>query len=242
MSQENRASKPWRRWAAEVVAIVGSILLAFAIDAWWDDLQLRRDEATAIRQLRDEFLSNSEAIRAAQQSHRRAEVAFDAMLRIIREKGDPAGSYVVPDSVLFELGSWTTLDPATGVLEALVSSGRILLIGDSDLRAELTSWSTELQDVREEEVEDRRITSDQVLPLINQYVPLVSMEHRISGEPAFPSAFEGDLRGLLGSLYFENVMHGRLIRKTNILDAYADLTAQHQSILSRLEERLTTAS
>jgi hypothetical protein len=118
---------------AEVVAIVGSILLAFAIDAWWDDVQLRRDETAAMQQLRDEFLSNSEAIRAAEQSHRRAELAFGDMLRIIRDKGDPAGSYTVPDSVLFELGSWTTLDPATGVLEALVSSGRILLIDDSEL-------------------------------------------------------------------------------------------------------------
>jgi hypothetical protein len=68
------------------------------------------------------------------------------------------------------------------------------------------------------------------------------MEYRIGGEPGFPSAFEGDLRGLLSSLYFENVMHGRLIRKTNILDAYSSLVEQHRSILSRLEERLTTAS
>jgi len=36
---------PWKRLSVEAAAIVASILLAFAIDAWWGDRQ--RDEAEA---------------------------------------------------------------------------------------------------------------------------------------------------------------------------------------------------
>jgi hypothetical protein len=244
VGDEVRAGRTWRRWAAEVAAIVGSILLAFAIDAWWDDVQMRQDARAALEQLRGEFLSNSDVIHEAQSSHEEAQRMFVEMVRIIRHSGDPAGSYVVPDSILFALGSWTTVDPAQGVLDALVNSGRILLIDDSNLRADLTSWAKALEDVREEEIEDRRITSDQVLPLIGRYVPLVSMEYRMGGDPTFPapSAFEGDYRGLLGSLVFENAMHGRLVRKLNILDEYAALLARHRSILDRIENRLKAAS
>ena len=35
----NASEIPWKRITVEAVAIVGSILLAFAIDTWWDDRQ-----------------------------------------------------------------------------------------------------------------------------------------------------------------------------------------------------------
>ena len=35
---------PWKRIAVEAVAIVASILLAFAIEAWWDDWQQQEAE------------------------------------------------------------------------------------------------------------------------------------------------------------------------------------------------------
>jgi len=34
----------WKRLSVEVAAIVASILLAFAIQAWWDDRQRTTDE------------------------------------------------------------------------------------------------------------------------------------------------------------------------------------------------------
>jgi hypothetical protein len=34
----------WKRLSVEAVAIVASILFAFAIDAWWDDRQKAGDE------------------------------------------------------------------------------------------------------------------------------------------------------------------------------------------------------
>ena len=40
---------------AEVAAIVGSILLAFAIDAWWDAHQARAEEREAILALTGDF-------------------------------------------------------------------------------------------------------------------------------------------------------------------------------------------
>jgi hypothetical protein len=41
---------PWKRISVEAAAIVASILLAFAIDAWWDDRldQQQEDEVLAI--------------------------------------------------------------------------------------------------------------------------------------------------------------------------------------------------
>jgi hypothetical protein len=46
---------PWTRLIAEGLAIVVSILLAFAIDAWWEQRQDTAEERRILVSLRDEF-------------------------------------------------------------------------------------------------------------------------------------------------------------------------------------------
>ena len=67
---------PWRRIAVEAAAIVVSILLAFGIDAWWDEIKrsaderdslalLSRDVLAAVEQLEEFVEFSSGASRAA---------------------------------------------------------------------------------------------------------------------------------------------------------------------------------
>jgi hypothetical protein len=53
---------PWKRITVEAAAIVGSILLAFAIDAWWNDHQNRAEERRVLVGLKSEFEQNLELI------------------------------------------------------------------------------------------------------------------------------------------------------------------------------------
>ncbi len=43
---------PWKRLSAEAAAIVASILLAFAIDAWWESLAASEDEVQSLELIR----------------------------------------------------------------------------------------------------------------------------------------------------------------------------------------------
>ena len=49
---------PWKRLAIEASAIVGSILLAFAIDAWWDESQNRKHLQSVMVGLETAFSEN----------------------------------------------------------------------------------------------------------------------------------------------------------------------------------------
>jgi hypothetical protein len=53
---------PWKHTAVDALAIVGSILLAFAIDAWWEDRQIRVEEQQVLLGLQEEFLANHEVL------------------------------------------------------------------------------------------------------------------------------------------------------------------------------------
>ena len=55
----------WKRLSVEAAAIVGSILLAFAIDAWWEDRNDVELERRLLTVLLAEFEQNRELLREA---------------------------------------------------------------------------------------------------------------------------------------------------------------------------------
>lgn len=52
----------WKRLSVEAAAIVASILLAFAIDAWWDHRNDLISEVEILHSLQDEFTANHETL------------------------------------------------------------------------------------------------------------------------------------------------------------------------------------
>ena len=69
----------WKRISAEGAAIVVSILLAFSIEAWWDDYQDRGEEQGILLGLKSEFEQNLAFIEI-ELSYRNA--VIDSILKI----------------------------------------------------------------------------------------------------------------------------------------------------------------
>ncbi len=64
---------PWLRVFVEGVVIVGSILLAFGLQAWWDERDERRAERIYLEQLRADLVGAEEQLAAAAR-HKRLRV------------------------------------------------------------------------------------------------------------------------------------------------------------------------
>ena len=56
---------PWKRISVEAMAIIASILLAFAIDAWWEDRNEVRLERRLLTAMLVEFENNIELLQEA---------------------------------------------------------------------------------------------------------------------------------------------------------------------------------
>ena len=78
---------PWKRLVAEAAAIVLSILLAFAIDAWWDDRGERRAEQLLLQRLKADFLDIQSALELIASEHRETSAGCIALMSIA--EGDP---------------------------------------------------------------------------------------------------------------------------------------------------------
>ena len=76
----DRASIAWDRMAVEGIVIVVSILLAFAIDAWWDEQQERNAEIQHLARVSSEIEANIDRIRDKNESLQRAMSATSDMM------------------------------------------------------------------------------------------------------------------------------------------------------------------
>ena len=137
------------RVVAEGTAIVVSILLAFAIQAWWEERQERDQEQETLNGLAADFAST------LAQLHRQLVANEDrqALLVALETMADtepweiPADSAALYESALLGFG---TFDARDGTLEALVASGDLGIIRDPYLRQMLMGWQSIVGDISEE--------------------------------------------------------------------------------------------
>lgn len=77
---------PWPRILVEGVVIVGSILLAFGIDAWWARKQQAAEEERVLTTLAAEFRTNSALLDARVQWQAGVQAAVEAILLAASER------------------------------------------------------------------------------------------------------------------------------------------------------------
>jgi len=129
----NAQKIPWARLAVEAAAIVVSILLAFAIDAWWGDRAERQQEVQALVRLRGDFNETARVLEVARARHLHQQAGLDAMFSLIPAAGDPPNSYQIPDPVLMGMSGTERFMPPLGAVSSLINSGEIRLRGDPPL-------------------------------------------------------------------------------------------------------------
>jgi hypothetical protein len=130
----------WRRLLVEAVAIVGSILLAFAIDAWWGDRSDNLRLAGAIQNIADEVRDAREEIVNAVE---RNTFRIDGIRRFLSLQPDELLT-LPEDSILSFRDAFYTPSPfdSSGyALQALLASGNLEIVADDELRSALIAWA-----------------------------------------------------------------------------------------------------
>ncbi len=139
MNESNRI--PWLRISAEGAAIIASILLAFAIDAWWDGVQADRDTQEILDAVLVEMESNLTSLQDSITHH---EEIVDA-IKIALEQTSIAGllDEAVIDVEVFE--------PSTGALDTLIVTGMLGAIDEPALQISLGGFNRLASDLNERE-------------------------------------------------------------------------------------------
>ncbi len=167
--------------------IVVSILLAFGIDAMWAERQLRAEEQEALVALRADFNSNLESVDRIIAAHLLFRERVSTFVSLSPDEIRALPQESISDIMLALANPWT-FDAVTGTTDALLSSGKLGILRDQELRESIITFLGLLTDIEEDA---EYVTQGSV--------DLWRLEHRHGGpwtDPATELGYHGAVDGL----------------------------------------------
>jgi len=233
----------WSRISAEAVAIVASILLAFWIDAAWDQRKEEREAEAILTSLRNEFREHRDTLAGWAVTTETRAASLAEGIRIFGLGISNGQDVARLDTAFYALLNIADWDPAGGSLDAAIASGRLDELGDSELQRGLAAWPGTVDDV----LDNQHLMQDFGLTVV---VPALARKGlplgRIWGlyRESWPVDREprSDLVGLYGRLATDPEVLSLMSTKYAFLNAsvreFGRAIARAEFILSLIDENL----
>lgn len=229
---------PWARIAAESVAIIASILLAFSIDAWWERRGEHHRSLAQLSTIRTEFV---------EVEHRLAKA--DQQLVGLRESVSDFLSHVGPDAPLESMDSLASLmdlsfraariELPTGSLQALLTSGELSNVANNQLKALLATWPAEVSRLRNQSglLEENR---EEIIRYLHDKIPTLAITHKTNQMNAYPqSSFTVEPEILQRDMKVEGLFGNRGMLIEDTLDIVSELKTQVAKSITLIEAELS---
>lgn len=218
----------WRRLLTEGIVIVVSILLAFSIDAWWDSVQDRAEEREILSLLRAEFEANQKILARTAGVHR---LNLGAMREIISaSETDISARDESLDSLFRQAGGTPHYNPATGALAATISSGRIDLVRNIELRNRLAGWNSVVSDLILDEQTRRDFVIHEIRPTFAEF--------GIAGVYSATNGIEADFSEALRSRKVLALLRAEIANVSHLLTHFDEAEASMQTMIMDISEEL----
>jgi hypothetical protein len=219
------------RIASESLAIVFSILLAFWIDAWWDQRGANRDAGARLNAFAEELAQTETALN---EHFRVLDTQVQLAATVLGEVSSYSGRASRMDSLLFQLGPFPEAPFPTAALEDMLAAGGLGLISSSDLRRLLSEYRALLEMDLDEQRRARDHFEQEMAPFWTGYVN--DVDHLRAGplptelgidfpRPPFESRYEQ----LLAEPRFSNQIVERVIMVWRV-------RGSHELILQTVDE------
>jgi hypothetical protein len=162
---------PWKRLVVETTAIVLSILLAFAIDAWWEDRGNRESEQLLLKRLRADFVELRTTILFVEQEHQEASSACVALISFPPGQPIPATPEVDRMIAIVFLTA-RTFNPGSGAVAAFLGGEGSRLVLNQSLADLMLAWPGMVEELQEEETSLQKGIAERWIPFLSSRVSL----------------------------------------------------------------------
>ncbi len=239
----NFRNKPLLRYAAEAAAIVASILLAFTIDAWWEERQERELEQETLQSLKIEFERHLKVLEGHKFGHGLILQSSESLQVSMHTGVWNAQEYSI-DGTMWMLRAPLTTDLGSGVRDSLISAGRIDILSDLELRYELAEWDSVLDELLDDQLGNSKVVHEITLPYMVRWgVPMGigGTNLRIQPTPDFTrmlSANEAEVTRLLKDPSFRTIVESRSGKLRHTIEAFDDTIVAANSILDKIDAAL----
>jgi len=239
---------PWKRISVEAAAIVASILLAFAIDAWWQERIEEDREEEILTALLDDFEKSKLSIEDGRNFHigvqRSNRALLDASI-----SSDIALSSLEIERLLADL-TWWDSQPRffTGALNSLVYGGELSVIEDDALRQVLADWPSEIQRTESLRSQDYDFFSNVLLPYLRENGYLLNISTIATVKPGSSDeestlidiefVAETDHSAMISTTEFQNILVQKSWIQDDMLQAFERADNLLSETISQIENKL----
>ena len=162
---------PWKRLIAEATAIIISILLAFAIDAWWQERDERKTEQLLLKRLQADFIEIEVALSFIADEHHEASAACITLMNF--PLGEPLPATPEFDAMIaVTFLTSRTFNPGAGAVAAFLSSEGARLVHNQPLVDLLLAWSGMVEELQEEDSYLQKGLAERWIPFLKSRVSL----------------------------------------------------------------------
>ena len=219
---------PWKRIFVEAVAVVASILIAFTIDAWWQDRTEKIVEVQYLHALREDLLSSLELLDNEEAVQQRQVEYLESLL--LTNSNTP---YSEELRQWMGNGLWVigTYEPQLSALQDLESSGQAQIIDNQDIRRALAS-------VRQKVNSLATVQSDFQLSQQNLIDPFLADNFNLSGLMLGQSVTEETDLSALGTNAFQSRVAFKISLRQEVSDKQKEVRRVFTETLALIENEL----
>jgi hypothetical protein len=132
------------RALGEIGIVTVGILIAFALDAWWDDRSMARREQVHLRALASDFQQNVDELKRFVELEQSVSASCQELL--LRARASESAPPQPLTKLMLDVFNSARYEPVMGAYEALVNSAGLTLIQDHALRGALAQFAAKVKD------------------------------------------------------------------------------------------------
>jgi hypothetical protein len=170
--------KRWPEYLLEVLVITASIYGAFLLNSWKENTDKRGEETTILNGLKAEFEVNISEVKRNIELNSSTVQTTATLIELIRTE-EPFANQRYFDSLLYVAYMFGTFDAQTGIVDEIISSGKLSIIKDPQLRNRLTSISGMLDNAEEDYTTRGTFYMHEIIPYLSKYIPLVNADEHL---------------------------------------------------------------
>lgn len=240
MSDDKEKRLPWRRLTVESATIILSILLAFAIDASWDEYKERNREEAFLVSLLSDFAEARRRIDDSISRHNEFIAAANELLQFHETEADSTD----PDALAANLGKvffdWETLYLPSGSRDALFASDDIEIVSNEELRAMLAVWPSRVADAAEDDTLIANDVMNTMAPYLHRKIHTRNVARMTFADASdrIPRVESVDYDALWTDPMFDNLVTFRILNETYALAENDRLSEAVDEIIRAIEKEL----
>lgn len=233
---EGKTGKYLKYAIGEIVLVMIGILLALQVNNWNVNRIDAKEENVMLLALKKEISENQLLLQKEVDRHNRA---FNTLCELT--------SYISPqpkeihdaklDTLIFAAGWLPRYSPNVGVINSLISSGKISLIKNDELSSKISSWNSLLDNYNKHFKWTERDVFE-LLAYIKDKYPFRRGLKIFYIETIRNSEFEFSKQDLLSDLGFESLLANRILNARDILSNSERMYRFQKEILDLIEKEL----